>query len=273
MNLSAIQPRKCAIEAQSAAELAQRNRVATNGNFLFRDTRPVIEAVAKGLQEAIPVKPGGDLGLSTRATRTAASGDLTAVLKAMTDGIAACTAAIRGPVRKAAPAAPPTTAPAAAPPSTLNVMLRSEAKRDRVTKVAEEAVQEGPGCAVPASVEAQRRREAEARELARKNAALADAERVQVQKAGGRVRVLKVLDPSLSDAALMALGHIVAKYQANGQQAVPVTGPDLSRAIDIPLTAAQAGYAELVNKGHVTSAKNSLGITRVTPSRAATGED
>lgn len=269
MNLSAIKPCKSGTEAQAATETARRNAVATNGNFLFKDTRPVIEAVAKGLQEAIPVKP---VALAAPALApTAASGDLTAVLKAMTDGFAKAAAAIREQVQKAAPATPPAPAPAAAPASGLNVMLGSEVKRGHVNKVAEAAAYEPAPTRQP-STEGQLRREAEARELARKNAAQADAERVQVKRAGGRVRVLKVLDPSLSDAALMALSHIVTKYEAGDRQAVPVTGPDLSRAIDIPLIAAQAGFAELVNKGHVTSAKNSLGITRVTPSRAATGE-
>ncbi|MCJ2085024.1 hypothetical protein MKK88_03310, partial [Methylobacterium sp. E-005] len=101
MNLSAIRPRKSGIEAQAATETAQRNRGASNGNLLFRDTRPVIEAVVKGLQEAIPVKP---VALAAPAPAAGSLNGLTAVVKAMTDGIAACTAALKSPVTKAAPA-------------------------------------------------------------------------------------------------------------------------------------------------------------------------
>ena len=166
---------------------------------------------------------------------------LGAALQAFTDQVNKAVATIRAPVPKAAATAAPTPT------------VRST----------------GSPPSVPVRTETQRRRDAEAREEARKAAAQADADRVLVRKAGGRVRVLKELDPSLSDAALMALSHIVTKYEANGRQSVPVNGPDLSRALDLPLIAAQAGYAELVHKGHVSSAKNSLGVTRVTPRLAA----
>lgn len=242
---------------------AVTNPKASGKLLLFKDTRPIVGAVAKGLREALPVKPVAAAGGSLDGVLS--------VVKAMNEDIAQLAASIKGPVQKAAPATPPAPAATADPTSGLNVMLGSEVKRSHVNKVAEAAAGE-PAPARHPSTEGQLRREAEARAQARKNAAQADAERVQVKKAGGRVRVLKVLDPSLSDAALMALSHLVTKYEAAGRQSVPLDGSDLSRALDIPLTAAQAGFTELIKKGHIRSAKSPLGITHVTPSRAATGE-
>ncbi|SFN01280.1 hypothetical protein [Methylobacterium pseudosasicola] len=269
MNLLAIHPRRSAAEQQLATELAQRSRGAGHGNFLFKDTSPAL-AVLKSAPAPQPVPQTASAKVTTSAEI-----DLVAALKALVAPLAADIDRLT--TKLARPAAP------AVAPIPQNTALASVEKRARVSEIAAEEAKKAPQRAtavlsttgnpasVPIETAAQRRRAAEEREGARKAAAKADAEQVLVTRGGGRVRVLRELDPSLSDAALLALNHVVTKWTANGRRPVPVNGPDLSRALDLPMATAQAAFTELVEKRQITSAANTVGVIQVTPSVGAAG--
>ncbi|AMB46903.1 hypothetical protein [Methylobacterium sp. AMS5] len=231
MNLTAIRPRKAAVQEQAERSIADRNRGVGHGNLLFRDTAPVISAVVKGLQAAPAAAPSpGGLAASIKA----AFAPVIASVEKTTASI------------KAATVAPKAVAP-------------GPAQRSIGTS------------SVPMTTEAVRRREADAREQARKAAARDDADRVLVTKSGPRVLTFRKLDPTLSDAAIRALSHIVSEWEKAERRPVRIYAADLHRALDIPLTTAQAAFTELVDKRLLISSKNSAGVQQVLPGLGVTG--
>lgn len=119
MNLSAIRPRGAAVQEQAEHGIAQRNRGATNGNLLFRDTAPVLEAIANGLR-AEPVQ--------------ATEGGLATALKAMAGEIEKTVAAMKAPA-PAAVAAPAPVRSTGSPPS---VPMLTETQRRREAEAREQ---------------------------------------------------------------------------------------------------------------------------------------
>lgn len=253
------------------------NPRASGRTLLFTNTRPVADAVAKGLQTALPVKPV--------APGAPASGDLTAVLKAMTDGFNQAAAAIRAQVQKAAPTSRPAAAPTSTPVTT-NTPLVSAEKRARTAEIAGQ-VQKAPERAtkvlsvsgnapsLPLETEAQRRRSRDDAVAAQRAAEKADTDRVLVSKSGAKVLTLRALDPSLSTNALHALTHIIGKWSEAGRRPVRVRASGVSDGTGMTLTNAQAALDELEAKNAVIASVNSAGIRLIQPglgvSRVADG--
>lgn len=98
MNLSAIKISSKPTAQRAAEETAQRNVSAGHGALLFRDTAPVVAAVAKALA-AEPVEPVSP-----------ANGDLLAAMKALVAPVTAAleraNARLAAPVAKAPPPLP-----------------------------------------------------------------------------------------------------------------------------------------------------------------------
>ncbi|MCJ2085047.1 hypothetical protein MKK88_03430, partial [Methylobacterium sp. E-005] len=221
------------------------------------------------------------VALAAPAPAAGSLNGLTAVVKAMTDGIAACTAALKSPVTKAAPAPKAAAIPAPAP-VTRNTALATVEKRARVAEIAGQ-VQKAPQRAtqvrtvsgnephVPIETEAMRRRSRDDSVAAQRAAEKAATDRVMVAKSGAAVLTLRALDPSLSNNALVVLTHIIGRWQEADRRPVRVRASDASDATGLTTAQAQAALDELETKKATIAAINSVGTRLIQPGLGVAG--
>lgn len=267
MNLSAIQNVKSA-EQRLAEDNAKRAVAHANSGLAFRKVAPTTQAaiVAKAREAHAPVKSVA-LGTPAQAPAAGSLNAVAAVAKAFTDGIAAMTAAIRGPAQtqKAAPAPQPAAAPTAAPVD-FNTGLVSAEKRARTAEIAgqaQTASRKEPYA--PLETAGQRRRSQQDAVAAQRSIENAAADRVLVSKGGAKVLAQRALDPSLSASALHALTHILGKWNEAGRRPVRVRASGVSDGTGMSLANAQAALDELEAKNAVIASVNSAGIRLIQP--------